>query len=336
MRKLAGWVLAVGLTVGAATGCSLIPSGNMKETLKNEAVKLEQQNYHSTAMMTVQMDNTSQVYYIETSYEGPDQYKIALGDANKNINQIIVRNKDGMFVVSPQLQKVFRFNGNWAQNQGHIYLYDQVLQQLANSKDLTVNKGGGIYTFEVPVTPENDVVVKQRVQADAKTMKPKTVQLLDKSGKAIVVVDFKSFDTGVRYKDVDFDPHQLAQPGSGAKTTMTGGAESEFGYILPTETYQGKLTILQQAEDDSTVLRYSGDHGFTLEEFRPNPGVDAWPLTDNVQLVDLYGVPALYTGDAAHRLVWLYNGVQFDLVSSQLTLDQMRDIAISTLGQVGK
>lgn len=333
MRKFAGWVLAVGLTAALA-GCSLSPSGNMKDTLKNEAVKLEQQNYRSTAMMTVQMDNTSQVYYIETDFDGPDQYKILLGDANKNINQIIVRNKNGMFVVSPQLQKVFRFNGNWAQNQGHIYLYDQVLQQLANSQNLSVNKSGGLYTFEVPVSPSNDVVVKQRVQVDAKTMQPKTVQLLDKNGKAVVVVEFKSFDTGVSFKDADFDPQQLAQ--SGTKATLASDEEESFGYILPTQTFDNKLTILQQGTDDSTVLRYSGDLSFTLDEFRPSPGVDGWPVTDTVQLVDLYGVPALYMGDAAHRLVWLANGVEFDLISSQLTLDQMRQIAISTLGQVGK
>ncbi len=121
MRKISGWILAMGLVVGLVAGCGAPSKNQVTSKLQTQAEKLETVNYQSEAKMTVQMDNGSQTYYIHTSYESPDVYKIELGDANKNINQVIVRNGNGMFVVSPSLQKVFRFNGNWAQNQGDIY-----------------------------------------------------------------------------------------------------------------------------------------------------------------------------------------------------------------------
>ncbi|GMA57675.1 hypothetical protein GCM10025858_21780 [Alicyclobacillus sacchari] len=99
------------------------------------------------------MDNNVQKYFVRVSYESQDTYKIELGNAEKQINQIIVRNPSGMFIVSPALGKVFRFNGNWAQNQGQIYLYNQLLNQITAQKSVKVQKNGGVYSFDVPVTP---------------------------------------------------------------------------------------------------------------------------------------------------------------------------------------
>jgi outer membrane lipoprotein-sorting protein len=332
MRKLSGWVVAMGLVVGLAAGCAPPSQRNVMAKLENEAQTLDSKNYHSTATMTVQMDNSSQTYYIETCYEGPDTYKIALGDQNKNINQIIVRNKNGMFIVSPALQKVFRFNGNWAQNQGHIYLYDQIIQQIVGGKDtVKVSHDNGVYSFTMPVTPANDVVVKERVDVDSSTMSPKMVVLMDKNGKAIVTINFTSFKTGVTYQVADFDPHKLV----GVSNTQTKPtlAPADFEPIPPQDTLGDTLSTLQPQDQDSTLLRYTGDNSFVLEESRPAPGVEGLPET---QLLDLYGIPALLAGSQAHQMVWVNNGVEFSLTSAHLTVEQLRQVALSTMGSSGK
>lgn len=330
MRKVTGLVMAAGLVIAIVAGCGAPSKDAMVGKLKAETQTLDQKNYTSTAMMTVQTDNSSQTYYVETSYEGPDKYRIALGDSNKNINQIIVKNPNGMFIVSPSLQKVFRFSGSWAQNQGHIYLYDQILQQIISSGDVKVSEKGGNYSFEMPVSPANDVVSKEQVEL-TKDLKPQKVVLYDKQNQAVVLIDFKSFQTGVKFQDADFDPYKLAAK-STAKTTAVD--QSEFGYILPTDTLGDKLDVAEPEEQDDYLLRYSGEHGFTLSEWRPNAGTDGMPTAT---LVDLYGVPALQTtAGNAKQLVWLSNGVEFALTSSHLDDAQMQAIATSTFGQVGK
>ncbi|OFW81192.1 MAG: hypothetical protein A2201_13965 [Alicyclobacillus sp. RIFOXYA1_FULL_53_8] len=332
MRKLAGWVVAVGAVVTLVAGCGAPTAKSMTSKLQNEVKSLDSQNYKSTAMMTVQMDNTSQTYYVETLYEAPNTYRISLGDGNKNINQIIVSNSNGMFIVSPALQKVFRFNGNWAQNQGHIYLYDQILQQIMSSKDVSVAKSGNNLSFTMPMTSTSDVVKQERVDLNASTLDPAQVVLYDKDKKAVVSIQFTSFKTGVKFQTSEFDPHQLATVGNAAKTTLANSGS--IGYIEPNVTFNGKLSVLQPEESDATMLRYQGNKGFTLEEWRPNPGVDGLV---NAQLVDMYGVPALYFGGTnAQQMVWVNNGVEFALTSRELSLDEMQQVAMSTLSQVGK
>ncbi|GMA51142.1 sporulation protein YdcC [Alicyclobacillus contaminans] len=331
MRKF-GWVLAMGLVVGMVAGCGSPSKSEVASSLQTQAEKLESVNYQSEAKMTVQMDNGAQTYYVHTSYESPDVYKIELGDANKNINQVIVRNANGMFVVSPSLQKVFRFNGNWAQNQGHLYLYDQLLQQLATDKNVKLTKQGSDYLFALPSSQDGDIVSRQEVTMDAKTFTPKKVVLYDKDDTAVVTLQFTSFTTNVKYQDADFDPHKIAS--SSTKATMAPVSD-KFVYIEPdVESLGDQLDVTQMDSATSALLRYTGDHTFTLAESIPSPGVAGLP---EGQLVDLYGVPALYAGtDSVHQLVWLNNGYEFSLASGNLTLEQMKSLAISTFNQVGK
>lgn len=349
MRKVTAVVLALGLMGGVVVGCGVPGGKSVSQKIETQAQQLENQNYQSEAKMTVQMDNNVQTYYVEVSYESPETYKIALGNQDKQIHQIIVHNKNGMFIVSPSLGKVFRFNGKWAENQGQIYLYDQLLNEIAKNKDIKPQKGNGTYTFNLPVTPASDTISTQKVVLDSKTLQPQTVSLLDKSGKAAVSLQFTSFKTGVTFNSTDFDPHSLAGSGaSDTKTTMAGSSSAgtstgssgstssneSFGYIEPKTLYGTKMTSIMQPSQTSAILRFGGEHTYTLEEWRPTKRDMADP---GAELVDLFGVPAMYTlGDSVNTLTWLNNGVEFSIMSNDMNLQELQDVAISTLGQVGK
>lgn len=332
MRRITGLALAVGIIVAAVAGCGISSRENMAHRLKTEANALDSTNYESKAMMTVQMDNSSQTYYIETAYDSSSVYRIKLGDANKHINQIIVHNQNGMFIVSPSLQKVFRFNGNWAQNQGHIYLYDQILQQLAMSKDLKTQKSAGGYTFEIPTTSGSDVVVKERVLLD-KNLDPKQVILFDQAGKAVVTIDFKQFTTNVKYTNADFDPHQLIGRNPAAKTALAPGM-ADIGIVMPAQYLGDTLQVDVPVQTGGHLLRYEGPHNFVLEETAPTAQDLGF---QDASMIDLFGVPAVFTSIAGDKeLVWMNNGVQYSLISNQLDVNQLQNVAISTIGQVGK
>jgi len=334
MRKVTIWVVAMGIVVGLVAACGTPNEKDMKSKLSSEAQSLNTSNYQSTATMIVQMDNSSQTYHIETLYESPDVYAIKLGDSNKNINQIVVHNKNGMFIVSPQLQKVFRFNGNWAQNQGHIYLYDQILNQIVTGKDVKMTKNGKDYLFDMPVSPANDVVVRETVELASGTLSPKQVILYDKNNKAVVTIAFNTFKTGMKFTEEDFNPQNLTQA---VKTTIAETPQ-QFGYIEPdvsaTALLGDKLSIMDPSSNDSALLRYTGDKAFTLDEWRPMPGVSGLV---NAQLLDMFGTPAVYsTGDHAGSLMWIQNGVEFSITSSKMSMDDMQKVAEATFGQVGK
>ncbi|WAH39307.1 LolA family protein [Alicyclobacillus dauci] len=332
MRKVTAVVLALGLMSGIVVGCGVPTGKSVNQKIQAHVQELDSKNYQSEATMTVQMDNNVQTYYVQVSYESPETYKIALGNQDKQIHQIIVHNQNGMFIVSPSLGKVFRFNGNWAQNQGQIYLYDQLLKQLTTNKDVKMNRSNGGYTFQVPVSPANDTISKQEVVLGS-DLNPKTVKLLDKEGKAAVTLTYTKFTQNVTFGPNDFNPQSLVANKDTAKTTMASD-EQAFGYVEPKTLYGTKMTSLMQPSETSAILRYGGDHHYVLQEWRPTAGDSGEP---GGQLVDMFGVPGVYTDtDHVSSLTWLNNGVEFSLTSNDLNLDQLQEIAISTLSQVGK
>jgi outer membrane lipoprotein-sorting protein len=334
MGKATGWMVAAGLVLALAAGCGTLTQRSVNTKLQSQVQTLADKNYKSVATMTVQMDNGVQTYYIETWYDSPDVYLIKLGDDAKNINQVIVKNRNGMFIVSPSLQKVFRFNGNWAQNQGHIYLYNQILQQILSGDHVKMKKSSGVYTFDMPVSPKNDVVSKERVIIDARSLHPRQVILFDDDNKAMVTIRFTQFKTGVRLSDPDFNPHKIAN--GGTKQAMADISDSDFGYVQPSIAGLGDQLdgTIDGKSRDTVILRYGGEHAFTLTEQRPSQGESG---LSEAQLVDLFGVPAMYDGSGdAKRLVWLHDGLEFWLTSKDLSLNQMETLALSTFSQVGK
>lgn len=336
MRKITAVVLALGLVGGVVVGCGTPSEKSVAHKIESQVQSLDESNYKTTATMVVQMDKTSQSYYVETWYESPDVYRIALGDSSKNIHQYIIHNQNGMFIVSPSLGRVFRFNGNWAENQGHIYLYDQILKQISQSKNVKMTKLDDEYSFTLPVSQANAVVVNQNVMLDAKTLSPEKVTLLDKNQKAVVSLKFDTFQKNVTFKTSDFDPQSIVAEDKTAKTTMASDDtdETQVGMITPDEIFGDTLENMVDVSNTSTILRYDGNLPFTLTEYRPTATVAG--MSDG-ELVDLFGVPAVYSGgELAHQLSWVNNGVEFDLTSSKLSLDQMQSVAISTMGQSGK
>jgi outer membrane lipoprotein-sorting protein len=316
---------------GVVAGCGIPTGQSVNQKIQTHAQQLDEKNYQSEAMMTVQMDDNNQTYYVKVSYESPEVYKIELGNQDKQIHQIIVHNQNGMFIVSPSLGKVFRFNGNWAQNQGQIYLYDQLLKQIS-SKDVKMTRSGGTYQFTVPVTPASDTISSQQVVLN-KDLNPTSVSLLDKDGKAAVSLKYTSFKTGVQFQANAFNPQSMVTDKETAKTTMTGDEQS-FGSIEAKAMYGAKLTSSKQMSETSALLRYTGAHNYLLQEWRPTQGASATP---DGQLVNMYGVPAMYSGnDQVGSLTWIDNGVEFSLTSNDLNLDQLENVALSTLGQIGK
>lgn len=55
--------------------------------------------------MTMQTSSTPMEYDVEVWYEKPTNYRVALTSKQRGITQIILRNNEGVFVLTPHLKK---------------------------------------------------------------------------------------------------------------------------------------------------------------------------------------------------------------------------------------
>lgn len=320
-------VLSIGLT-----GCGKRTQESVMKDL--QGVQKDLKSYESKAMMQVQTPQSSTKYYIETSYQAPHNYRIALGNEKKEITQVIIRNDEGIFVVNPQLKKSFRFKGDWTENQGgHVYLYHAMVNRILEVKDKEFSMKDGTVTFEMSMTPENPLITKQKITLDDKKLYPKQVMLIGKDDQPVVTVDYQDFKTGVNFKKDQFTP-EGAMAFAGNSVTVSAG-KTDFGVIEPAYVPQGMALKDVKELNGAMYLVYQDKAGkaMTIVERRPNPGT--YPLPEST-VYDLYGAPAIVTGAGdVKTMYWTHQGIEFSMTAA-LSVQELTRIAQSTMGMTGK
>lgn len=309
---------------------------NQEAVLKDLTdLKQNLKSYESKATMTVTANNTQQKYYIETWYQSPNYYRIALGNDEKQITQVILRNDDGIFVVSPQLKKSFRFKGDWAENSGHVYLYHAAVDRVLQAQDKKFTSDKSSVSFSMKMEPENPLISTQRVTLKAGGYEPQQIALLDKEEKTVVTVDYSSFKTGVDFKKDAFTAEAamaMAEDQATSKPVVAGA--KDFGVIEPRYVPAGAKLLEPQETQSSILLRYSGQDPFTIIEQRPAAKDSNLRVG---QIVDLWGTPAVMTGAEGdtRTLQWFHEGVEFSL-TGKMTTGDMVQVAQSMINAGGK
>ncbi|MFC4766843.1 DUF4367 domain-containing protein [Effusibacillus consociatus] len=337
MRK--SFVLLMVVILVASMGLAGCGKRTMENVMKDlQGIQGSLKSYQSKAMMLVQTPGGSSTkYYIETWYQRPDLYRIALGDDKKQINQVIVRNEEGIFVVNPSLKKSFRFRGDWAENQGgHVYLYHALVDRILKAENKEFSIKEGLVQIEMPMVPENPLVTKQQIFLKEKNLHPHQMVLLSKDDQPIVTVDYEFFDTGMSFKKDAFTPEAAMTLGPEKGALPAAAGKTDFGVIEP--AYLPKDMVLKEISerDGAIYLVYNDAQGktVTLVERRPAPGTT--PLPSNTTVRDLYGTPAVVTGAGEVKtMYWTNRGVEFSMTGS-LPIQEMMKIAQSTMGTVGK
>ncbi|MBQ4164666.1 MAG: outer membrane lipoprotein carrier protein LolA, partial [Turicibacter sp.] len=84
-------------------------------------------SYYATGVMEV--DNNGQVYQynVEVAYQQQDNYKVTLKNETTNNEHLILKYADGVFVLTPALNKQFMFQSDWPLSSSQVYLYQSLL-----------------------------------------------------------------------------------------------------------------------------------------------------------------------------------------------------------------
>lgn len=163
------------------------------------------ESYQGTGTMKLHTGQQELTYNVEVSYQKPHYYRIKLTNAEKDITQIVLRNDDGVFVLTPRLNKVFRFQSDWPQNQGQVYLYQTLIQSILtdNSRQFAVDDKS--YVFDVMANYNNGTLARQKIWLNKSDYKPVQVQVSDANASVMVQVDFTSFEFGPSFDKTTFE-----------------------------------------------------------------------------------------------------------------------------------
>ena len=105
MKKVFGLILLMVSCVGL-TGC-FGSDKNIAETFEKKVKKLK--SYHISGELEIMNNEDSHKYNIDVAYKEEDNFRVSLKNKTNNHEQIILKNSEGVFVLTPSLNKSFKF-----------------------------------------------------------------------------------------------------------------------------------------------------------------------------------------------------------------------------------
>ena len=199
MKKLAILTLSLMLIL---TGCGKkSPDDLISKFEKNVN---NSKSYTLKGNMELLSNEETYTYSLEANYLKDDYYKVTLVNQTNNHEQIILKNKDGVYVVTPSLNKSFKFQSEWPDNSSQSYILSSLLKDIKNDENKELTDQDKNYIIKTKVNyPNNSDLTYQKIYYD-KDMNLEKVEVYDSNNTVIIKVTFNSIDLKSKLKEEDF------------------------------------------------------------------------------------------------------------------------------------
>lgn len=338
-KKISIWMAVL---IGMVIFLSACGEKSQEDVVKKLDEKLnDMDGYKVEADMNMNTGQEEQTYEIDVWYKKDDLYRVALSnEEDEKGNQIILKNDDGVFVLTPALNKSFKFQTEWPENSSQPYLLQSIIKDIKSDEEAEFEANETHYVFTTKTNYQsNNNLPYQEIHIDKKDYTPTLVKVLDKDKQALVEVSFSDFTTDPSFEEKDFVLDENMKTNSEvAETSGTGEAAEEekvpLSVVFPEQTNGAELAEKKEVDLDDgerVILSYTGEKNFTLiEEKRDVVPTLTSPREVHGDIVNLgHAVGAL----SNNALEWHHEGTDYYLASEELTREELIDIAQSVSGK---
>lgn len=256
-------------------------------------------------------------------------------------------------VVTPNLNKSFKFQSEWPYNNSQIYLLQPLVTDLENDDTRTfkTNKNGYVFTTKVNYTNDKELV-KQKIYFD-KDIKLTKVEVLNNNDEVVMKLkvknlemkatfDDKYFDLGEEYYNSENSVKDKAQSNEDSaeekestnstdnekntdKTQETSlNNESLYPMYVPSDTYLSSQDVVKTDDGERTIMTFAGESPFILvqEAASTNQTTD-YVSGDPYLILDTVGAITDYS------VSWINNNTEYYVVSDVMDIDELLTVAES-------
>jgi len=304
-------------------GCSKYGEKDIIKDLNKKIDKTE--GYYLTGELEIVNNEDSYLYNVEVSYEKENNFRVSLKNKTNNHEQIILKNNDGVYVLTPSLNKSFKFQSEWPYNNSQAYLLQTILNDIENDQERIFEETDNGYIFTTKVNySSNSNLVKQKITFD-KDLNVKEVVILNNSDIPQMKMKFDSIDFNATYDDTYFTLN-----GNMSNVNLQTTNKTLDNIVYP--MYMPENTKLTGQEKISTengeriILTFSGDDSFMIVQ-------ETVQVAEELLTIPMYGEPYIVTGTVGamseSSITWVNNGVEFYIVSDTLSEEELLEVANS-------
>ncbi len=334
MRNKLFYVLILGLLV--LSGCGKVSE---KDVLNNFEKKVNNSNsYYLEGKLDIVNNEDIYTYDVKVSYKEDDNYKVDLVNTVNSHQQIILRNNEGVYVISPKINKSFKFQSDWPYNNSQVYLLRPILNDIKNDDKKSFEKDDNGYKIVVGANyPNNPKLTHEEIYLDKDGNITKVV-VLNKDGNSEITMTFTKMDFNKKFNDDYFELKSIIDieennnenndnTNTEEKTKETSTIEDViYPMYLPVNTYLTNTEKVDKENGERLILTFDGDNPFMLIEETTN-------YEKEHLIVPTYGDLELMASTVAvvneTSVNWIDNDIEYYVVSDKLSKTELLNIARS-------
>lgn len=328
MKKI---IISLFMLIGIC-GCSSNDSVNITNEFVQKVKKLE--SYRLVGTMELFNDEEMFNYSIDVSYLKNDNYKVEMVNAVNNHKQIILKNSEGLYVVTPSLNKSFKFESSWPDNSSQAYILKSLIKDIENDSSKTIEKDDDIFIIKCKVDYPNNTDLKyQKIYVDNK-FNLKMVEVFGESDLPKIKVVVKDVDLNASLKESEFKLDNFIADNAceddvcDSKTTLSEMDSAIYPLYMPYNTFLTSSEIVNNDDTSRIILTFTGDKNYVIVE-------ESASVYNDHEIIPVYGEPLLLNDSIAalsnNSMYWTSNNIDYYIVSEDLSVMEMVYIA-SSLG----
>lgn len=318
-------------------GCGKFEISDAKTEFKNKVTSSK--GYELKGVMEIYNNDDTFKYKITVNYKKDDYYKVSMINQNNNHEQIILKNEESVYVVTPSLNKSFKFESSWPDNSSQSYILKSLVNDLVNDENATLIEEGKNYIVTTSVNyPHNRSLVNQKLYFN-KDMDLEKVIVFDENKSEKIKLTINSIDYKSKYKDDYFDLDTLIDDSTKEEensqnqkkettSTNTTADVDDISYPLyvPSNTYLKSKDKVDNEGSSRTILTFNGDKSFVLVE-------ETADVSKEFEILPVSGDPLILTNTVAalsdKSITWTANNKEYYITSNNLTANELATIADS-------
>lgn len=316
------------------TGCGK----KNNEAIKNNFINKinDAKSYIIKAQMEVYNDEDTYTYSIEASYLKEDYYKVKMINQTNNHEQIILRNKDAVYVITPSLNKSFKFQSKWPDNSSQSYLLKQIAKDITNSEDSEITESDSNIIIKSNVNYPNNQELKYQKTTIDKDGNLKNNEVYGPKDELRIKVTFMKIDYKASIKETDFriEDYINDEECQECKEEKETSSIDNILYPLyiPNNTYLTSNDKVSTENGERVILTFSGEKNFVLiEEVSTTP--------EEFEIIPVYGDPLIISDTVgaigSNSLMWNKDNISYYLTGNDLTSNELLTIG-NSIGYTNK
>ena len=312
------------LAVFIFSGCSKSNNEDVISKLNEKINNLD--SYHIEGKLELFNSEDTYTYDVEVGYKKDNNFRVVLKNNINNHEQIILRNNDGVYVLTPVLNKSFKFQSEWPYNNSQSYLFQTLLKDIENDKEKQVTKKDNMYVITTKVKYSNNKeLIKQEIHVD-EDYNIKEVNVYDDKGNIGIKMSFNKVEENPNFNDTYFRVEENMKTNETFTQTTSKIENITYPLYIPENTFLSNKEVIKLDNGERVILTFKGEYPFMLIQ-------ETVSKEKEFITIPTLGEPCLFADTVGamsdQSISWISNGVEYYVTSEVIGGEELLNVAKS-------